>query len=230
MYQRRRPSPILIVPREEPTPSGAPKSPESPKSPDTPPGDLKSPDSPDPSATASTFPGSQKPASPTSTAAPTAAPNVSNVSTQPATLNQAVASTTLVTSSAVPASSSIASTASSSIASTASVPAQKITEAPSSTQISVPTNTNVGAVPDSSFSSQKAGPSVPSTTTEMVASHPIPTTTADADNIPGTKPTTLPQKQAQHQARTMSMGAEAALITCSVIGIQYLLNQVKYMH
>jgi hypothetical protein len=195
MYQRRRPSPIIIIPRQEPTPSGNPKGPESPESPDTPLGAPESPDSPDfPSPIAGTFLGSQKPASPTSTAAPTVAPNVTPVSTQLATTSQALASSM-------------------------SVPAQQITQASSSTRTAVPTNTNVGAVPDSDNSSKKGISSAPAATTEMVDSYPISTTAAELDNEPATKSPTLPQKQAQHQARTMSVGAEAALITCSVLGI-----------
>ncbi|KAF2800980.1 hypothetical protein K505DRAFT_344833 [Melanomma pulvis-pyrius CBS 109.77] len=200
-YQLRRPSPIIVVPRQVPTPTGAP-SPESPDSPDTPPGAPPSPDSPDsPSPTASSFPVPQNPTA-------TAAPSVSSASSEAAATSQAVASAAPQASSAPPVSSSQIT----------NVPVQQITQAPASTQIAL--STNIGQTQaNSEFSSKKAAPSAPSTNAPSEQTE----ASEGGSNVGSNLGSTLPEKQAQHQARTMSIGAEAALITFSVLGFLALI-------
>ncbi|KAF2108831.1 hypothetical protein BDV96DRAFT_652444 [Lophiotrema nucula] len=220
LRNRRRPVPIQIVPRQEPTPSGAP-SPETPGSSPSPTGGPESPDSPSPTKSSFAAPSisnsdkssvSSTAAAPSITSKVEAPPAAASTTAAPA-ISSAAASSAPVASSAASSNVNIpiASSQASSIAQTSRAPSttQAATSFSAAPAVTAPSNPNGSG--NSNFSSKNAQPAQSSTS----AIDPSP---AQSDSA-GSVGTSQPQKfKHGHGINGMSIGAEAALITCSVLG------------
>ncbi|KAF2736699.1 hypothetical protein EJ04DRAFT_562178 [Polyplosphaeria fusca] len=225
LYQRRRPTPIQIVPRQEPTLTGEPESPDSPDASPSPSGVPDTPGSPDSPRESQTTISSS--ASSLEAASSTAPPEITSTATTSSDSTEAPAAPSETS---TPPSKSSSSSGNvngpTSTSQQSSNPVQRPTQSTGGTT-ATERATSIATVPSSDFSSQNAAPVLPSSTSS--ASAPA------ESEFRGGSGTNLGQEEPQTTAKPttsggISIGAKAALITMGVLGaIALLVGVVIFM-